>query len=251
MKPACLIVVSGGLRENEMKLLQTKERNRHVAGWCRHGRAVPEDRPVGSAAAGQGFSPGAAARAFSLLAVLSASVAVLTAIPAQAGQPVAGAIIGGGAGALIGQAIGGRDGAIAGAAIGAAAGAASASRAGVYGSSVHVGAGVGYAPPAAVIYPVPVYGPPYGAVYGPVPPLYAPVAPVIVAPPLQYRPPVVFVSPTVVAPVVVPRAPTIVYRSPRVIQTRPPQQVYRVGNRMSHAGPAGAHRGHGHNGRRH
>jgi len=250
MKPACLVVVSGGLRENEMRLsrlLRIEDRNRHAGTECRSVRAALETLDAGSAAAGRGSSPGGAARVIRLLAVLSASVIALAAVPAQAGQPVAGAIIGGGAGALIGQAIGGRDGAIAGAAIGAAAGAASASRAGVYGSSVHVGAGVGYAPPAAVIYPAPVYGSPYGAVYGPVPPLYAPVAPVIVAPPVQYRPPVVFVSPTVV----VPRAPTIVYRSSRVIQTRRPQQVYRVGNRMSQAGPAGAHRGHGHNGRRH
>lgn len=231
-----------------MKPLRIENRNLSVAGWHGCVPPVPEDGGTATVVARRAFSRASAGLSYRWLAVLLLGMTALTAIPAQAGQPVAGAIIGGGAGALIGQAIGGRDGAIAGAAIGAAAGAASASRTGVHGGSVQVG--VGYAAAPVIVQPAPVYGSPYGAVYGAVPPLYGPVAPVIVAPPVQYRPALVYAPPAIVAPIVVSRPPAIVYSAPRVIHTRPPQAVYRGSNRMSHAGAVNSHRGSGHNGKR-
>lgn len=168
-----------------------------------------------------------------------AGIAFWPAAPVLAGQPLAGAIIGGGAGALVGQAIGGRDGAIAGAAIGAAAGAASASRTGgAYGTSVQVG--VGYAPPVGVVYPAPAYGGVYGPVYAPAPPLYAPVAPIVVAPPVVYAPPVI---------AAVPRVSIVGYGGYRGIPARPPRVVYRTGGRPLYAGPVGGHRGNGYSGK--
>lgn len=245
-----------------MKLLRTGARHLHATSWgCSILSFPARCEAQGSATRGR-FSPVRALNTSwplsGFLVILSMSAAALMASPAQAGQPVAGAIIGGSAGALVGQAVGGRDGAIVGAAIGAAAGVASVSRTGVHGTSVQVG--VGYAPSA--VYPAPVYGAPYGVsygtVYGAVPPLYAPVAPVVVAPPVLYRPPAVYVSPTVVAPAYVSRAPrvvhhapTVVHRAPRVIHTRAPQKAYRGNSRAPRAGSTGVQRGHGHRGKRH
>lgn len=144
---------------------------------------------------------------------LVVSAAAWLAPPAQASQPVVGAIIGGGAGAMIGQSFGGRDGAVIGGAIGAAAGAAAAQHArhGGYGASV--GFGVGYPPPVYVPSP-PVY-------YSP-PPVYYGAPPVIVAPP------------------------AVVYRAPKVVYQAPPRVLYGP----VHGWSNGRHVHHGHRGDR-
>lgn len=83
-------------------------------------------------------------------------------------EVVVSTMIGGGAGALIGGAVGGRNGAVVGGVIGAATGAAVASNGGYYRHAGYV-----YAPAPVVVAPPPVYYPPVR----------------VVAPPPAYYPP--------------------------------------------------------------
>lgn len=109
-----------------------------------------------------------------LIAAMSVAVAAATfSTQAAAGDPVAGALIGGG----IGAAVGGPPGAAVGAVIGSIIGAESHYHHGSYDRRYY---GAGYAAPA--------YYPPAPAYYGP-PPAYYPPAPAYYAPgPVYYGP---------------------------------------------------------------
>jgi hypothetical protein len=124
-------------------------------------------------------------------AIATAVAAGTLSTPASAGDPVLGALVGGGIGAAIGHSVNGRNGAWVGGALGAVTGASIAANSGYYGS---------YGPPAVYSEPAPAY---YGgapAYYAP-PAVYAP-APVYVAPPVVVaRPRPVYVRPYVARPV--------------------------------------------------
>jgi hypothetical protein len=111
--------------------------------------------------------------------------------PASAGDPVLGALVGGGIGAAIGHSVSGSSGAWVGGALGAVTGASIAANAGYYGDGYY-GGGI-YGPPAGYAAPVSAH---YGA------------APAYYAPPRVYAPRRVFVRPPVyvAAPVVVVRS---------------------------------------------
>ena len=105
---------------------------------------------------------------------------------AVAGDQVAGAVFGAGAGAIIGHSVGGPDGAIVGGIIGAMTGAAVTGAHGPRGVAVQYGRGYGYAPPRVVYAPPPVVYAPPPVVYAPPPVRYYPApvrGPVYVAPP--------------------------------------------------------------------
>ncbi len=135
-----------------------------------------------------------------VVAAIAATVATATlSMEASAGDPVLGALLGGGVGAAIGHNINGRDGAWVGGALGAVTGASIAANSrGYYDSGYYVNNGY--------------YG---GAYYGNANTYYAPA-------PVYYAPPSVYYAP---APVYYAR-PAVVYRSaPVYVRSYQPRYV--------------------------
>src|SRR5689334_11209124 len=86
---------------------------------------------------------------------------------AEAGDPVLGALIGGGIGAAIGHSANGHNGAAVGGVVGALAGASIAANSGPYYGDGYYGGDPYYAPAPAYYPPAPAYYPPAPAYYGP------------------------------------------------------------------------------------
>src|SRR6266478_10046653 len=111
--------------------------------------------------------------------IATAVAAATLPTPASAGDPVLGALVGGGIGAAIGHGVNGRNGAWVGGTIGALTGASIAANSGYYNGGYDNGGY--YGPPATYSAPAPVY-------YGGSATYYSP-------PPVYYAPPVVVVRP--------------------------------------------------------
>ena len=107
-----------------------------------------------------------------VIAVLGTAVAAgtLSTTASAQGDPVLGALIGGGIGAAIGHSVNGNNGAWVGGAVGALTGASIAANSGDY-----YGGGRYYGPTPAYVAPAPAYYGPAVTYYPPAPAYYAPV----------------------------------------------------------------------------
>jgi hypothetical protein len=129
-------------------------------------------------------------KSFLVAAMTAAAAAMTFSTQASAGDPVAGAIIGGG----IGAAVAGPPGAAVGAIIGTIAGAADP----YYYRHGYRGPGYDgrryYGPAPAYYPPAPAYYPPAQAYYPPAQAYYAPATEYYAPPPAYYAPPVIYRS---------------------------------------------------------